>query len=52
MPDVRLHDGSTIEIEIHGAGPTLLMPVNPARSKAGRPRKCGRGAPIRPLAAP
>jgi pimeloyl-ACP methyl ester carboxylesterase len=29
MPDVRLHDGSTIEIEIHGAGPTLLLPVNP-----------------------
>ena len=24
-----LHDGSTIEIEIHGAGPTLLLPVNP-----------------------
>jgi pimeloyl-ACP methyl ester carboxylesterase len=29
MTDVTLHDGSTIEIEIHGAGPTLLLPVNP-----------------------
>lgn len=29
MPDAILHDGSTIEIEVHGAGPTLLLPVNP-----------------------
>ena len=29
MPEATLHDGSTIEIEIHGAGPTLLLPVNP-----------------------
>lgn len=29
MPQVILHDGSTIEIEVHGAGPTLLLPVNP-----------------------
>jgi pimeloyl-ACP methyl ester carboxylesterase len=29
MPDATLHDGSTIEIEVHGAGPTLLLPVNP-----------------------
>src|SRR5262249_31910598 len=29
MPEARLHDGSTVEIEIHGAGPTLLLPVNP-----------------------
>ncbi|HEY3993099.1 MAG TPA: alpha/beta hydrolase, partial [Ktedonobacteraceae bacterium] len=29
MPEAILHDGSTIEIEIHGAGPTLLLPVNP-----------------------
>ncbi len=28
MPEALLHDGSTIEIEIHGAGPTLLLPVN------------------------
>jgi len=29
MTDATLHDGSTIEIETHGAGPTLLLPVNP-----------------------
>lgn len=29
MPVATLHDGSTIEIEVHGAGPTLLLPVNP-----------------------
>lgn len=29
MPEARLHDGSIIEIEIEGAGPTLLLPVNP-----------------------
>jgi pimeloyl-ACP methyl ester carboxylesterase len=29
MPEAILHDGSTIEIEVHDAGPTLLLPVNP-----------------------
>ena len=29
MPEAKLHDGSTIEIEVHGEGPTLLLPVNP-----------------------
>ncbi|WP_216215658.1 alpha/beta fold hydrolase [Amycolatopsis aidingensis] len=29
MPKARLHDGSTIDLEIHGAGPTLLLPVDP-----------------------
>ena len=29
MPEATLHDGSTIEIEVHGSGPTLLLPVNP-----------------------
>ncbi len=29
MPEAQLHDGSAIEIEVHGAGPTLLLPVNP-----------------------
>lgn len=29
MPEARLHDGNTIEMEIHGSGPTLLLPVNP-----------------------
>src|SRR5215472_1988197 len=29
MTNATLHDGSTIEIEVHGSGPTLLLPVNP-----------------------
>jgi pimeloyl-ACP methyl ester carboxylesterase len=29
MPEARLHDGSTIEIQVHGEGPALLLPVNP-----------------------
>lgn len=29
MPVAELHDGSTIELEIHGKGPALLLPVNP-----------------------
>jgi pimeloyl-ACP methyl ester carboxylesterase len=29
MPEVRLHDGSTIAVEVHGDGPTVLLPVNP-----------------------
>src|SRR5256714_14344412 len=29
MPEAIFHDGSTIEIEVHGSGPTLLLPVNP-----------------------
>jgi pimeloyl-ACP methyl ester carboxylesterase len=29
MSQAILHDGSTIEIEVAGAGPTLLLPVNP-----------------------
>ena len=29
MPEATLHDGSTINIEVHGAGPSLLLPVNP-----------------------
>ena len=29
MLEVALHDGSTIEIEMYGAGPILLLPVNP-----------------------
>jgi pimeloyl-ACP methyl ester carboxylesterase len=29
MPEARLHDGSTIEVQVHGQGPALLLPVNP-----------------------
>lgn len=34
MPEAILHDGSVIEIEVSGAGPALLLPVNP-RPAAG-----------------
>ena len=29
MAEARLHDGSTIAVEVHGRGPTVLLPVNP-----------------------
>jgi pimeloyl-ACP methyl ester carboxylesterase len=29
MPEARLHDGSGIEVQVHGQGPALLLPVNP-----------------------
>jgi pimeloyl-ACP methyl ester carboxylesterase len=29
MPEARLHDGSAIEVQVHGEGPALLLPVNP-----------------------
>jgi pimeloyl-ACP methyl ester carboxylesterase len=29
MPEARLHDGSTVAVEVHGRGPTVLLPVNP-----------------------
>lgn len=29
MLEARLHDGNSIEIEVAGEGPTLLLPVNP-----------------------
>src|SRR5215469_558245 len=29
MQTAKLHDGSTIEIEVAGSGPTLLLPINP-----------------------
>jgi pimeloyl-ACP methyl ester carboxylesterase len=29
MPEARLHDGHTIDIQVYGSGPTVLMPVNP-----------------------
>jgi pimeloyl-ACP methyl ester carboxylesterase len=29
MPEARLHDASTIEVEVHGRGPTVLLAVNP-----------------------
>jgi pimeloyl-ACP methyl ester carboxylesterase len=29
MPEARLHDASTIAVEVQGDGPTVLLPVNP-----------------------
>ncbi|MEU8246137.1 alpha/beta hydrolase [Nonomuraea sp. NPDC048916] len=29
MPEATLHDGATIEVEVHGDGPALLLPVDP-----------------------
>ncbi|HEY6709297.1 MAG TPA: alpha/beta hydrolase [Actinomycetota bacterium] len=29
MTEARLHDASTIAVEVHGRGPTVLLPVNP-----------------------
>ena len=29
MPEARLHDESTIAVEVQGRGPTVLLPVNP-----------------------
>lgn len=44
MPEATLHDASTIEIEVYGAGPTLLLPVNPqpvTETQAEEMRKYG-----------
>jgi len=29
MPEARLHDASTMDVEVHGDGPTVLLAVNP-----------------------
>jgi pimeloyl-ACP methyl ester carboxylesterase len=29
MPAATLHDGTTVELEVHGDGPALLLPVDP-----------------------
>ena len=29
MPEARLHDGSILDVEVHGEGPTVLLAVNP-----------------------
>lgn len=44
MPEVKLHDGSTIEVEVHGDGAAVLLPVNPRPiegSQAEEMRKWG-----------
>ncbi len=35
MPAAILHDGCTIEIEVHGDGPAVLLPVNPRPAEEG-----------------
>ncbi|MEU7895625.1 alpha/beta hydrolase [Nonomuraea sp. NPDC049152] len=35
MPSATLHDGSTIEVEVHGEGPTVLLPLNPTPAEEG-----------------
>jgi hypothetical protein len=37
MPEVTLHDGTAIEVTVHGSGPTVLLPTNP-RPPAGSDR--------------
>ncbi|MFC4011926.1 alpha/beta fold hydrolase [Nonomuraea purpurea] len=29
MAEAKLHDGATIEVEVHGSGPAVLLPVDP-----------------------
>ena len=44
MPEVRLHDESTIAVEAHGRGPTVLLPVKPRpveRAEAEELRRWG-----------
>uniref|UniRef100_UPI003555F096 alpha/beta fold hydrolase n=1 Tax=Streptomonospora nanhaiensis TaxID=1323731 RepID=UPI003555F096 len=36
MPQARTHDGSTIDFEVHGEGPTLLLPLDPAPAEGAR----------------
>ncbi|GAA0421114.1 hypothetical protein Acor_83080 [Acrocarpospora corrugata] len=35
MPVAVLRDGSTIDIEVHGDGPNLLLPINPKPAEEG-----------------
>ncbi|MDA0568051.1 alpha/beta hydrolase [Streptomonospora sp. S1-112] len=36
MPQARTHDGSTIDFEVQGEGPTLLLPLDPAPVEGAR----------------
>lgn len=36
MTEAELHDGSPIELEIHGTGPTLLLPVDPRPAEGAK----------------
>jgi pimeloyl-ACP methyl ester carboxylesterase len=44
VTEATLHDGSTIEVEVHGSGPVVLLPVDPRPAEgeqAGELRKWG-----------
>jgi len=51
MPEVKLHDGSTIEVQVHGEGPALLLPVNPRPVEGPRAEELRRWGNARRLAA-
>lgn len=36
MTTVRLHDGNTIDVDVHGSGPTVLLPVDPVPVEGAR----------------
>lgn len=44
MPEARLHDGSLLDVEVHGDGPTVLLAVNPRPIEVRKPRRCEGGA--------
>ena len=52
MPEAKLqaglHDGSTIAVEVHGAGPTVLLPVNPQPVEGPQAEELRRWALTRP----
>ena len=52
MPEARLHDASTIAVEVRVAAPRCCCRSTRGRSRAPRPRSCDGGAPTRPSAAP
>jgi len=47
MPEARLHDGSAIEVQVHGQGPALLLPVNPQPIEGPQPTSYAAGATTR-----
>jgi hypothetical protein len=52
MPVARLHDASTIAVEIHGDGPTVLLPVNPQPIQGAQTEELRRWGADPALAAP
>jgi len=52
MPVARLHDASTIAVEIHGRGLTVLLPVNPQPIQGAQTEELRRWGADPALAAP